>query len=590
MKKFTIAFLVVFTLAMLLFNQKTKAYASPDVTRIFGSDRYSTAVQISKSGWGYGSSEYAILATGDDYPDALCAAPLARKLNAPILLTEYSSLRSEISEELTRLGVKNLYIIGGLSVISKAAEDEIVLKGITCTRIFGNDRYETSIKIASLMGEFNEIVVATDTNFPDALSIAPIAAKKGMPIILSTKDELPESVSRFLKNIKNITRSYILGGTEVISNSVAGQLPGNPIRIYGNNRFETNTSIIKTFSLDLNFNTVYVATGMDFPDALAGSAIAPMTSSPIILVDKNIDVSTKNLIAFKIPLISKIEVLGGESIVSRSTISELLKVDVGDKYNDYSLRYYANYKVKVYNNVNWVPVNTLGKPNLTKEEILKLGKDTQLLQKNINTLYDLIQFIRAVDFKLAYDEISIDEGGYKWQHYKPGSKAISSNEGSYATISNLANYLLKDKYQEAGFLQYSLKDGSGHVLNYIKQEGKYYIFDLTHYRNDFRYTAVESGKLNDYYASDFIAGNVHEANSLEDYAAYCIAKYNDAPVLFSSYVADNALPVAIRKLNGFTTISYPIDKKDSIHIIYDLADDNITYDFVDGPTRFPFWI
>jgi len=56
----------------------TKAFASDTVIRLAGQDRYETAAQISTKGWN--QSDYAILSSGENFPDALCAAPLAKKI------------------------------------------------------------------------------------------------------------------------------------------------------------------------------------------------------------------------------------------------------------------------------------------------------------------------------------------------------------------------------------------------------------------------------------------------------------------------------------------------------------------------------
>jgi putative cell wall-binding protein len=183
-----------------IFTYSIKAYAIPDISRIEGSDRYETSIEISRSGWAYGSSEYAVLATGEDFPDALCAAPLAKKLNAPILLADGYELSSGMETELGRLGVKYVYIIGGISAISPYIQEQIEAKGIRCIRIAGSDRYETQIEIAKLLGNFDQVVVAEENNFADLLSIAPIAAQRGMPVMLSPKEALPNSIDQYLRD------------------------------------------------------------------------------------------------------------------------------------------------------------------------------------------------------------------------------------------------------------------------------------------------------------------------------------------------------------------------------------------------------
>ncbi|MDP4179169.1 MAG: cell wall-binding repeat-containing protein, partial [Bacillota bacterium] len=85
--------------------------------RIYGTDRFETAAKIADKGWTT-TSDYAVIATGEDYPDALCASPLAKKYNAPIILTETNKLSDSAQKELKRLSVKTVFIVGGTGVVS----------------------------------------------------------------------------------------------------------------------------------------------------------------------------------------------------------------------------------------------------------------------------------------------------------------------------------------------------------------------------------------------------------------------------------------------------------------------------------------
>lgn len=323
---------------LVIYNMTSSVYASGMTMRLAGGDRYSTAVEISKYGWQ--ESKNAVLATGDEFPDALCAAPLARQLDAPILLSGRSSLEKGVNEELNRLGVENVYIIGGTGVISEAVEKQLAESGMKVKRLFGVDRYETSLAVADYIadnagsGFKKEIVVATGDDFPDALSIAAIAAKKGMPIILSPKSELPQNVVKYVM-IRDIDKSYVIGGSGVISESVEKSLP-SPSRISGSDRYATNIAVLNTFAGELELNTVYLATGNDYPDALAGSALAPKTSSPIVLVDKISQDGVKNFMTDKFTSIKQVRALGGEGVISDATLEYVVPKVIVLSVNDIS--------------------------------------------------------------------------------------------------------------------------------------------------------------------------------------------------------------------------------------------------------------
>lgn len=312
-------------IALLSFAFSFKVSAATTTTlRLAGQDRYKTSVEISKTGWF--SADTAVLATGENFPDALCSAPLAKQLNAPILLTERNILNSDTERELSRLRVKKVFIVGGPGVVSEYVESQLRAKGIECIRLFGSDRYQTSLKVANYLSNnfkmAKEIAVATGVDFPDALSISPIAASIGMPVILVPKDYLQTGLDDYIKN-NLISKTYVVGGNDIISDSVAYKLPGIE-RIYGNDKYERNANVLNKFSQHINFFSVYIATGEDFPDALAGSALAPIASAPIVLTGKNPTDSTRNVIGANLIKINYMKALGGEAVVSESSIMDLL--------------------------------------------------------------------------------------------------------------------------------------------------------------------------------------------------------------------------------------------------------------------------
>lgn len=288
--------------------------------RYAGYDRYETCVSISKAGWE--KSDYVVIATGEDFPDALSAAPLAKKYNAPILITKSKTLSFSIEKEIERLSVKNAFLVGGNSAVSQDIENKLVSKGIKCTRLEGKNRYETAVKIADHIGEVSEVIIATGDNFPDTLSIASYAAFKNIPILLTEKNKLPDSADKYIK-YNNISKIYAVGGTKVISDSVFKNI-SNIERISGEDRYGTNIEILNKFSKEFDLKSVYIATGQNFPDALTGSILAASSKSPIILVDTKLSQYTVKYAKDNIDKIKSIYILGGEQVISDSIIKTLI--------------------------------------------------------------------------------------------------------------------------------------------------------------------------------------------------------------------------------------------------------------------------
>lgn len=306
---------------------------STNSTRLFGKDRYETAVEISKKGWE--TSKFAVLARGDDFPDALCAGPLAKKYNAPILLTDTNKLNAIVLSELKRLGVANALIVGGIGAVSENVESALISQGINVERISGSDRYETSVKIAEKVGTSSRVALATGDNFPDALSISAIAAGVGMPILLTEKSYLPERVRQYISS-RDISKTYVIGGRGVISDGVMEFVPGGE-RIFGTNRFETNAAVMDKFASDLKFNNVFLAVadgpnGDEFADALSGSVLAAKSNSPVVLVYKSLSPVIEGFIKPKMSRESMVTALGGQAVVPPSIIEEILNLDKRSVY------------------------------------------------------------------------------------------------------------------------------------------------------------------------------------------------------------------------------------------------------------------
>lgn len=292
------------------------ANASSLVHRIAGDTRYDTSAAIAKEGWS--QSEYVVLAYGGNFPDALAAAPLARKYNAPILLTEAQSLTRITKQTLQDLKVKQVFIVGGNAVVSLTVANQLRDLGITVNRLAGNDRYGTAIEIAKQLGSVQEVVVVSGNDYADALSISSITALGNSPILLVPKDYLTSSIKNYLSS-KTITQTYIIGNTEQITESVAIQFP-NVERITGIDKYARNIAVLKRFESSIDFSNIFMATGNGFADALAGSAYAARKTAPIVLVDSSYNNATASYLNSKTSVIKRVNILGGEGVMPPTLI------------------------------------------------------------------------------------------------------------------------------------------------------------------------------------------------------------------------------------------------------------------------------
>ncbi|VIG52720.1 N-acetylmuramoyl-L-alanine amidase [Clostridioides difficile] len=268
---------------------------SAPITELTGSDRYETAVKISKEGWKNGSDKVVII-NGDVSIDGIISTPLATTYNAPILLVEKNNVPNSVKSELKRLNPKDIIIIGDESSISKTTANQIKSTvNASQTRLNGSNRYETSLLIAKEIDKNHDVekVYITNANGGevDALTIAAKAGQDKQPIILTDKDSITDNTSKWLEN-EDLQNAYFIGGPQMISTNVINKVNGitkdnvTNNRVYGADRHETNANVIKKFYTDDELEAILVAKSDVLVDALAAGPLAASLKSPILITPK----------------------------------------------------------------------------------------------------------------------------------------------------------------------------------------------------------------------------------------------------------------------------------------------------------------
>ncbi|MCL4554068.1 MAG: cell wall-binding repeat-containing protein [Actinobacteria bacterium] len=201
------------------------------ITRSFaevaGLTRYDTAVAASKRAFPTGA-DTVVIASGENWPDALGGTALAGAVDGPMLLVRPNALPSEVAAEIRRLDPSKTYILGGTGAVSAgvASAVEAIVGVGDVVRLAGPTRFETNSKIVSetisVLGPAYDgtAFVATGESFPYALSAAPLAAAKGWPIFLAR----PASIDSAAMAALGVTDVVILGGTGAIPQTVRNQV------------------------------------------------------------------------------------------------------------------------------------------------------------------------------------------------------------------------------------------------------------------------------------------------------------------------------------------------------------------------------
>jgi len=205
---------------------------------------------------------------------------------------------------------------------------------IDTERLSGTNRFGTAAAVSSRCagdGADRNIVIVNGLNFPDALAADPLASRTSAPILMVTQNSIPPETRAELERLNPLTIT-IVGGTGVVSSAVQSQLeqlvadPTDVIRLAGENRYDTSRALVRAMQADAPITELFVATRLNFPDALAAVPVAGRVGGAVLLVDgsaSSLDQESATLIN---DLGVPVTLVGGPMVVSdgiRASIESL---------------------------------------------------------------------------------------------------------------------------------------------------------------------------------------------------------------------------------------------------------------------------
>lgn len=259
-------------------------------------------------------------------------------------------------------------------------------------------------------------------------------------------------------------------------------------------------------------------------------------------------------------------------------------------YDTVNLRYNADFEVYISRDLYWIPFNTLGKTRYTNGEMRNfISMDPLQKQKEISNLYEAIQLFQLSEFKDIRDVWMINDNNTSWEHHRPGYDAVFSNYGCCSSIASWFAYILKYCYINKGHLMICRPDGSAHLLNFIYNDGFYYIYDpSTMVMERAINVACESGSKPDYIGSKFATGIFMKTESLDNFV-----KYHSRIQLTRGFEhlyliledMDYIPPLHIVTLDGKASFYFPANTK----IIQLNETKTIAFGFMSAPQSIPDW-
>lgn len=306
-----------------------------EVDRSAGPSRVDTAVAASAEH--RDAADAALLASARAFPDALAGGALAAREGAPVLLTEPGHLPPIVSDELDRLGVATVHLLGGPRAISPAVEAELISRGHEVQRHEGDDRYATARALARAAGPSpeREIVVALGEHadpsraWPDALAAGTLAAAPGHPpTLLTRQDSLPAATEQALAEL-DTERVTLTGDIDAVSEHVEQRLTelGYAVtRLAGRSRYHTSVALAEQAldRLPAGPHPVVFASGERFADALSAGPLAASLNAPVVLVPRTTLAGVvDDFLRVHVERWSAGVVVGGSAAVADTTVDEL---------------------------------------------------------------------------------------------------------------------------------------------------------------------------------------------------------------------------------------------------------------------------
>ena len=157
------------------------------------------------------------------------------------------------------------------------------------TRISGKDRITTSVEISKSAYTTSEnVVLASGFNFADALSAGQLASALDAPLLLSSQDKLDSQTKNEIERLK-AKKVYIVGGDNAISKTgIDTTLKSEKIdvtRLEGQDRYSTSQKVMEKTKEIINPEYLLIASGKNFPDALAATGFFVNHKSVMVLSD-----------------------------------------------------------------------------------------------------------------------------------------------------------------------------------------------------------------------------------------------------------------------------------------------------------------
>ena len=329
---------------------ETDPLAPVTVTRYGGPDRYATSLLVAEAvaADAGGSVDSVVIVSGRSWTEAVVAASIAGRLQAPVLMTPPSELRADARQFLARVGASTAVLVttGATAddrTIDASVGSALESAGLTVEWVGGADQYETGVEAArragaaGTLGDFGPTaIVANGEVFADALVAGPLSAKGRHPVLLSPQAGLHRGVKSYLSSA-GIRHVVLMGGSAALSPAVEDAIREMGVavsRMAGTSRYDTAATTAR-FMAEQSAGTCFDGSSVGLArarvpfDSFSAAPLLARQCAPLVLTEPG-EISGETAMLLDavraVDGISEVQltVFGGDAAVSQAAIDAWL--------------------------------------------------------------------------------------------------------------------------------------------------------------------------------------------------------------------------------------------------------------------------
>lgn len=269
-----------------------------DIVDYTGDTRYDTVNTVVDKR--FKKADTAIVVNTEMIDQIVSVAPYAYNNKYPVFYIESYTIKKPVYDQMKKLGVKKVMLIGGINSLNKRVERSFKRNGYKVDRLIESNITDLSLRFASMMADKKKVdalaLVSSDVfDLPNAISFSPYAQKNNIPVIvISGGDDDAAKIKSYIDKY-GVKKAYIVTNNNTINRNF-DKMFSSLVKISGKDRYEVNRNIMDI--LYKKGDKLYVSKGGEvlhkrsiasgqLINAMAIAPLAADNNSPLLLIENN---------------------------------------------------------------------------------------------------------------------------------------------------------------------------------------------------------------------------------------------------------------------------------------------------------------